>query len=236
MSKGSIYLFPVLLSNSTLDSVIPQDVIRSMHTINLFAAEQVRTARRFLLKSGLQKTVDQLEFAELNKRTGEQEVMELLMRVIQGENLGLLSESGMPCIADPGTFLVNQAHELDIRVKPLTGPSSILLGLAASGFSGQKFAFHGYLPIDQRQREQAIRNLEKNVYNLDQTQIFIETPYRNVQLFKSMLKVCGGNTKIALGIELTGSEEQMMVYRVQQWKTMNMPPIHKKNVIFLVYK
>lgn len=234
--KGTLYLLPTLLGDSNSERVLPVGVVRQMHELSLFAAENIRTARRYLIKSGMEKPVDQLEFLELNKRSSAEDLMEIIMRIIQGENLGLLSESGTPCIADPGADLVAKAHEYDIPVKPMVGPSSILLGLMGSGFNGQNFSFHGYLPIDSKERNNRIRFLEKSVYRENQTQIFIETPYRNIKLFEALLKVCSANTKISLGIELTTPHELVMTYPVAEWKKMGKPTIHKKNVIFLMYK
>ncbi len=180
--------------------------------------------------------VDDISFVEYSKKTPDNELMEIMMQVVQGKDLGVLSESGLPCIADPGSRIVEKAHEFGLKVVPLTGPSSILLGLMASGFSGQSFSFHGYLPIDDKNRDNRLRFLEKLVHKEDQTQIFIETPYRNLKMFKAMLKVLSASTRISLGIELTGKNEQTMTYSVGEWKKMKDPPIHKRNVIFLIYK
>lgn len=236
MQKGTIYLLPTLLGESKPENVLPAGVINRMHSLKLFAVENVRTARRYLIKSGIPTAIDDIEFLELHKKTREDELMDIMIRALQGEDIGLLSESGVPCVADPGSRLVSKAHEFQIPVVPLTGPSSILLGLMASGFSGQSFTFHGYLPIDGKERDNKLRFLEKLVYKEDQTQIFIETPYRNLKMFKAMLKVCTGNTKISLGIELTTPLEQVMTHTVSEWKKLKEPPIHKKNTIFLMYK
>ncbi|MFO8054593.1 MAG: SAM-dependent methyltransferase [Bacteroidales bacterium] len=236
MQKGTLYLLPALLGDSSPEHVIPEGVLQRMHALKLFAVENIRSARRFLIKSGIQNPVDDLEFLELNRHTKEMELMDIVMRLAQGENIGLLSESGTPCVADPGANLVNKAHEFEIPVKPLTGPSSILLGLAGSGFSGQCFSFHGYLPIDDKKREHKLRFLEKLVFKEDQTQIFIETPYRNLKMFNAILKVCSANTKLSIGIELTTAREKIMSYTIAEWKLKKTPQIHKKNVIFLIYK
>lgn len=236
MQKGTLFLLPTLLGPSSTNEVLPQAVIEKMHHLKLFAVENIRTARRYLIKSGISTPVDELEFLSVTKHSTDEELTEIVMRLIQGEDIGLLSESGIPCVADPGSLLVSKAHEFRVKVIPLTGPSSIMLGLMASGFSGQNFSFHGYLPIADKDREKRLKFLEKLVYNEHQTQIFIETPYRNVKLFKSMLKVCSAYTKIALGIELTTPEEQMLVYTVGEWKNQQFPPVHKRNVIFLMYK
>jgi 16S rRNA (cytidine1402-2'-O)-methyltransferase len=236
IKKGTLYLLPTLLGDSKPGQVLPAGVIRQMHELRLFAAENVRTARRYLIKSELPTPVSQLEFLELNKRSSQDDLMEIVMRLVQGEDLGLLSESGTPCIADPGAALVAKAHEYGISVKPLVGPSSILLGLMGSGFNGQSFSFHGYLPIDSKERDKRIRFLEKLVYREDQTQIFIETPYRNLKMFEALLKVCAADTKISIGIELTTPEEKILTFPVAEWKNMKTPDIHKRNVIFLMYK
>ena len=236
MQKGTLYLLPTLLGRSSPGNVLPEAVIERMHNLSLFAVENVRTARRYLVKSDISTPINDLEFLSVTKDTTDNELVEIIMRLIKGEDIGLLSESGVPCVADPGSRLVNKAHEYQIKVVPFTGPSSIMLGLMASGFSGQSFSFHGYLPIADKQRDKKLKFLEKLIYNEDQTQIFIETPYRNMKMFKAMLKVCSANTKIALGIELTTPDEQILVHTVGEWKSMQEPPIHKRNVIFLMYK
>lgn len=236
MQKGTLYLLPTLLGPSSPDEVLPQAVIKKMHNLKLFAVENVRTARRYLIKSGIPTPVDDLEFLSVTKHSTDDELTEIIMRLIQGEDIGLLSESGIPCVADPGSILVSKAHEFQIKAVPLTGPSSIMLGLMASGFSGQSFSFHGYLPIADKERDNKLKFLEKLVYKEHQTQIFIETPYRNLKMFKAMLKTCSPDTKIALGIELTTPDEQMLVYTTGEWKNQQVPPIHKRNVIFLMYK
>lgn len=236
MEKGTLYLLPTLLGDSKPDSVLPEGVLNKMHQLKLFAAENIRTARRYLIKSKIETPIDNLEFLELTKNTKDDELMDIIMRLVQGEDLGLLSESGVPCVADPGALLVEKAHEFKIKVVPLVGPSSILMGLMASGFSGQKFSFNGYLPIDVKQRENKLKFLEKLIYKEDQTQIFIETPYRNLKMFRSILKVCSANTKLSLGIELTTPQESIKTRTVAEWKSMKDPDIHKKNVIFLLYK
>ena len=181
MQKGTLYLLPTLLGPSSPGHVLPATVIEKMHNLRLFAVENIRTARRYLMKSGISTPIDDLEFLSVTKDTTDNELVEIVMRLIQGEDIGLLSESGVPCIADPGSRLVNKAHEYQIKVVPFTGPSSIMLGLMASGFSGQSFSFHGYLPIADKQRDNKLKFLEKLIYNEDQTQIFIETPYRKVK-------------------------------------------------------
>ncbi|MFW6224287.1 MAG: SAM-dependent methyltransferase [Bacteroidota bacterium] len=236
MEKGTIYLLPTLLSDSHPESVLPPEVVRRMHALRFFAVENIRTARRYLIKSGMPVPVDEITFVEYSKKTPDNELMDIMMEVIQGKDLGVLSESGLPCIADPGSRIVEKAHQFGVKTVPFTGPSSILLGLMASGFSGQSFSFHGYLPIDDKKRDNRLRLLEKLVYREDQTQIFIETPYRNMKMFKAMLKVLSASTRISLGIELTGKNEQIMTYSVGEWKKMKVPPIHKRNVIFLIYK
>lgn len=234
--KGTIYLLPALLGDSEPDKVLPAEVMHRMNIIRLFAAENIRTAKRHLIKSGLKTPVDNLEFLELHKYSSRDDLMEIIMRVVRGEDLGLLSESGTPCIADPGSELVAMAHEYEIQVTPMVGPSSVFLALMGSGFNGQQFSFQGYLPIDSKKRNNKIRFLEKLVYREDQTQIFIETPYRNQKLFEALLKVCAADTKLSLSIELTTPQEKIMTYTIAEWKAMKPPEIHKRNVIFLMYK
>ncbi|MGM0647553.1 MAG: SAM-dependent methyltransferase [Bacteroidota bacterium] len=235
MTKGKLFLIPTLLSDSEITDVLPQGVINHIHRLSIFAVEKVRTARRFLIKTGIPTPVDDLEFIEFSKHSGEEKLMDIVMRLVQGQNIGLLSESGVPCIADPGAILVEKAHEFQIPVIPLTGPSSILLGLMASGFSGQKFSFHGYLPIDDKQRDNKLKFLEKLSSKEDQTQMFIETPYRNIKMFNALLKVCASSTKLSIAVELTGKQERIFSHTISEWKNLVAPPIHKQNVIFSIY-
>lgn len=206
-----------------------------MGNLNHFIAEDLRTARRFLRKVGYSKSFDEVVFYELGKHSDPANYPAYLDPVKRGEDVGLLSEAGIPCIADPGAAIVSLAHGMDVRVVPLTGASSIFLALMASGFNGQQFAFHGYLPIDKKEKEQKLRDLEKNARLSRQTQIFMETPYRNNQLLESMVKVCNANTMLSIGSMITHEKlEFIKTMSVGQWKK-KLPDLHKKPTVFLIY-
>ena len=188
--KGKLYLVPSTLGEESPLNVLPPVIAQTIEKLKYFIVEDIKTARRFLKKVNLEIVIDDLSFQVLNEHTPEQEIPSLLAPLVQGNDAGLLSEAGLPCVADPGAMLVSFAHEKGIRVIPLPGPSSVFLALMASGFNGQNFAFHGYLPINKPERIQKIKELETAVYLKDQTQIFIETPYRNNQMLEALGSVC----------------------------------------------
>jgi 16S rRNA (cytidine1402-2'-O)-methyltransferase len=189
MKKGRLFLIPVTLGNNdTINKVLPEYNNLTIHKIKIFIVEQIRTARRFLRAVNHPVAIDDITFLELNKHTDIQAVSGYLNYAAKGEDIGLLSEAGTPCIADPGAIIVEKAHEKGIKIKPLVGPNSIIIALMASGFNGQHFLFHGYLPIENSQRNKKIKELEINIYKNNQTQIFIETPYRNPQILDSLIK------------------------------------------------
>lgn len=236
MSKGSIYLIPSFLAETNDAALFPPAVIEIIQRLDHFVVENIRTTRRFLKKIGYQKSFDSVTFFELNKNTDVAAFHGFLHAPLQGKNLGIVSEAGAPCIADPGSSLVSLAHELNIQVVPLPGLSSILLALMGSGFNGQSFTFHGYLPIDKKARDQKLKELEKAVYTHDQTQVFMETPYRNIHLFDSIVNSCQGNTKLCIAAMITDTNHEFIKTKsVQDWKKSK-PDIHKKPAIFLLYK
>lgn len=217
-SKGKLILIPSILAEGTQHKVIPPQVKNELKKIQHFIVENIRTARRYLSSLEIYDSIQPLIFNVLDKDTKEAELTELFRPIYNGQNLGVLSESGCPGIADPGALAVKYAHEHDITVLPLVGPSSIFLALMSSGLNGQQFAFHGYLPIEAKEREKAIRELEKESSHKGQTQIFIETPYRNTTLFQSLLKNLKGETKLCIAIALTGEHEQITTLPIKQWK------------------
>jgi 16S rRNA (cytidine1402-2'-O)-methyltransferase len=187
-----------------------------------------------LIKAGIQKPIDELNFLIFNEHSRDQDLEEFLLPAMNGQDTGLLSEAGVPCVADPGSLIVKVAHEMGIRVVPLTGPSSILLALMASGFNGQNFAFQGYLPSDKTLRVKKIKELEKIISEKDQTQIFIETPYRNLQVFEALIRVCRPETHLCLATDITGVHEVIRSQAIADWQNQK-PDIHKRPTIFLLY-
>ena len=234
MTKGTLYLLPALLSEVRVETVLPEGTLEVIRRLKFFIVEEVRTARRFLIKAGIQNPIDELSFLVFNEHSGDQNIEEYLQGALHGHDLGLLSEAGVPCVADPGSRIVRVAHELGIRVVPLTGPSSILLALMASGFNGQNFAFIGYLPADKVARVRKIKDLEKMIAEKDQTQVFIETPYRNLQVFESLTTVCKPETWLCLATDISGFHETIKSQPIAEWHGQK-PDIHKKPTIFLLY-
>ncbi len=234
MKTGSLYLIPSFLAETNSASDFPAANLEVIAELDNFIVENVRTARRFLRKAGYTKSFDEVTFFELNKHTDRSLVSEYLKGVLNGENIGLLSEAGVPCVADPGSEVVMLAHNLNINVFPLTGPSSILLALMASGLNGQNFIFHGYLPIERKARDVKIKELEKKANQQNQSQIIIETPYRNKQVFDSIIKNCNKSTRVCIAMSLTHKTEEFVKTRtVSDWKK-NIPDLHKKPTVFII--
>lgn len=232
MTKGKLFLIPTIIAEETQHAVIPVSVIEALKQIDHFLVEDIRTARRYLSSLKIYESIEPLDFKVLNKDTKEQELKDLFAPVQAGQNLGVLSESGCPGIADPGALAARYAHANGITVVPLTGPSSILLSLMASGLNGQKFAFHGYLPIDGKESIDAIRALEKESRSKNQTQIFIETPYRNNQLVSNLLKALHEDSQLCIAIDITGKAESIITKPVRAWKK-DIPELPKSPAVFL---
>ena len=207
MKSGTVFLIPVFLSDTNKNDVFPSTNLEIINSLDNFIVEDLRTARRFLRKVGFSKDFDKVDFYLLNEHTEVFEISTYLDKVKFGQNIGLMSEAGIPCVADPGFEIVNLAHQLGIKVKPLIGPSSILLALMGSGFNGQQFVFHGYLPIDKHERRKTILNIENKARKSNQTQIFIETPYRNNKLLADILTSCADNTLLCIATDITGENE-----------------------------
>lgn len=229
--KGTLYLLPVLLHEGTFDKVLPPYNLKIIESLDLFIVENIRTARRFLKKAGYNKSVDDEHFLILDKRTTDIELAKLLQPIMNGRNAGLMSESGVPCIADPGSRLVRLAQETGIQAIPLTGPSSIILGLMASGLNGQDFVFHGYLPVKEGLKK-TLHDLEQNARR-GQTQIFIEAPYRNQRLLSEILSICHEEILLCIASQITSPEEFIRTKKIRDWKKQ-VPDIQKKNTIFLL--
>jgi 16S rRNA (cytidine1402-2'-O)-methyltransferase len=232
---GTLYLIPSMIGESLPAKVIPGFNVEVIRGLKYFIVEEIRSARRFLKR--ICPEIDQgvLEFLINNEHSAVQDFSSCIEPLLAGSDMGLLSEAGMPCIADPGGEIVKLAHQYNIRVIPLVGPSSLLLSLMASGFNGQNFVFHGYLPIDKISRAKKIREIERSVYTNNQTQLFIEAPYRNLQLLQSLTEVCNDNTRLCIATDLTMDSEIIKVQSISHWKGKN-PDIHKKPTVFLLYK
>ena len=233
MERGKLYLIPVTLGDSPINQVIPEFNNQLINEIDIYIVENIKTARRFLKKAGLIKAIDDLTFHELNKRTHESEYPTFLKEIENGKNIGILSEAGCPGVADPGAEIVNIAHQKNIKVVPLIGPSSILLALMASGFNGQSFCFNGYLPKDQKERIRKLKDLERALKSRNQTQLFIETPYRNNHVLEDILKNCFDSTKLCIAVDITLTTEQITTKTITDWKKTKID-LHKRPCLFLI--
>jgi len=231
--SAKLYLIPVTLGDSPVEAVIPALPLKIIHDLKHFVVEDLRSARRYLRKAGLKATFDDLHFYLLNEHSKDDELDEILAILRKGESMGILSEAGVPAVADPGSDLVAQAHMLGIQVIPLVGPSSILLALMASGMNGQSFRFHGYLPVKNPQRINRIREIEKYGLESGETQIFMETPYRNMSLLDDLLNTCRKETMLCLATDISLETEFIQTKTVHEWKR-KVPPIHKRPTIFLL--
>jgi 16S rRNA (cytidine1402-2'-O)-methyltransferase len=232
--KGKLYLFPATLGDSPADQSLPSFHLQLIKDKRYFVVEELRSARRFLKKICPEIVIDDLNFSLLNEHTAFSELTGMLAPALDGNDMVLLSEAGLPCVADPGASLVALAHEHGIRVVPLTGPSSLYLALMASGMNGQNFVFHGYLPVDQRERGQRIKQLESDSRSKDQTQIFIETPYRNNQLLQAILQTCKPDTRLCVAVDLTLQSEWVKSQSVGKWNKGSIPDLNKRPAVFLI--
>ncbi len=232
--RGKLYLIPSALGEGKVNDVIPGGIVDIIKTIKYFIVEKPRTARRYLIELGIKPPFDKLTFFTLDKHTGQDELAGFLEPVSE-ENIGLLSEAGVPCVADPGAEIVRLAHSRNISVVPLVGPSSLLLALMASGLNGQNFAFNGYLPIQRNQRIKKIKQLEARSLNENQSQIFIETPYRNNQVFKDIVSSCSHFTQLCVATNLTLPDEQIRTLTVNEWKRQQVD-LNKKPTVFILLK
>ncbi len=235
IADPTLYLIPTTLGDSGLSGIMPAETATLLLQINYYIVEDVRTARRFLKKVNRETDIDSLTFFELNRHTPHPEIAGFLEPASKGFSIGVLSEAGCPGVADPGAEVVRIAHRKGIKVKPLVGPSSILLSLMASGLNGQNFAFSGYLPIRQPERSKRIKFLENKVFLEDQTQIFIETPYRNNQMLADLVKTLDDNTLLCVACDLSLESEYVKTHPVSQWKKA-LPDLDKRPAIFLIGK
>jgi 16S rRNA (cytidine1402-2'-O)-methyltransferase len=230
----TLYLIPTLLADDTAQQVLPAAIQEVINKTDAYFVENVRSARRFITGLKTERVIDETTFFELDKDTPPAETRRQIQELTERKrNAGVLSEAGCPGVADPGAVIVGMAHSLGWRVEPLVGPSSILLALMASGMSGQSFVFHGYLPIERQDRARAVRHLEKEAQQRQQTQIFMETPYRNDALFAEVLANCQPNTRLCVACNLTAPDAFVRTLTVREWKAQ-VPDLRKKPTVFLL--
>lgn len=234
--ESALYLIPVTLGGNSLDRVLPSYNKEVILSIKHFIVEEVRTARRFLKLVDRTIDIDSLTFYPIGKHSDPAAVSSYLAPLRKGEPLGVISEAGCPAVADPGADVVAIAQKEGLKVVPLVGPSSILLSVMASGFNGQSFAFHGYLPIDSAARAKRLRQLEARAAAENQTQLFIETPYRNAKLFSDICSACGDHTRLCVAAGLTTDKEYIRTSTIGEWKRSGLPALGKIPAIFLIYK
>lgn len=233
MNKGVLYLIPTPIGEVPLTDCVPTLNIYILNELKHFVVEEVATARSFLARAGLKEKLDNLNFYTLNEHTPPKEIDSFIKILLGGENVGVISETGLPAVADPGAILVEAAHIHDIRVVPLVGPSSLMLALMSSGLDGQRFSFHGYLPIKIDERRLKIKEMETKSKNGGGSQIFIETPYRNDKLFTSLLEICSLKTKICVAANIGMQTEYIKTKSVEQWRKCKIQ-IGKKPTVFIL--
>jgi 16S rRNA (cytidine1402-2'-O)-methyltransferase len=239
-SLGKLYLIPITLSNPGETTVVPEDVLphtikRTIDFVDYYIVENEKTARKFIKSIHPEKKQPDLKISVLNKHTEIAEHNDFIQPLLRGENIGLMSESGCPGVADPGAVIVKLAHEKGIQVVPLVGPSSILLAIMASGMNGQSFAFNGYLPIDKNDKKQALKSFERLSQEKNQSQLFIETPYRNNKLMEDLLQILQANTYLCVACDITLPTEYIKTKTVNQWKKEK-ADLHNRPCIFIIHK
>lgn len=233
MSNKTLHLIPVGLSDSPSTQWLPSDVQQLAARLDTYIAENAKTARAFLKLIDTQHTLQDVTIHSLSNKTPTQDIQAWLKAIPSGGEIGLVSEAGCPAVADPGANVVAEAHKLGIRVVPWVGPSSLLLGLMASGLNGQQFAFNGYAPVKTDERAKQLKQWEQQSRRLKQTQLFIETPYRNETMFASLLQNLNGNTRLCVARDITGKNEWIKTATVAQWKSQPAPSLDKQATLFL---
>jgi len=231
--KGTLWLIPNVLDDGDPSLVLSPSVIDRIGQIRYFIVENEKTARRFLVHAGFKHLLEELEWGLLNEHTRESELTPLLEPLLNGIDAGILSESGCPGIADPGAPLIRLAHQADIKVKPLSGPSSVILALMSSGLTGQRFTFHGYLPVKPSERIRKIRDIEQKSKFNNESQIFIEAPYRNRQLFEDLVRNLAPDTWLSIAVELTSSNEMIKTTQIWDWSRKT-PDLNKRPAVFIL--
>ena len=229
---NKLFLIPATIGNSDVSDVLPANFSKQINALKTFIVEELRTARRFLRSAAYTQNFDEVKFFLLNEHTDIRKAGTYLDTISEG-SIGLLSEAGVPCVADPGSVIVALAHQKNIPVVPLVGPSSVLLALTASGLNGQNFCFNGYLPVDKKEREQKLKGLEQQALRQNQTQIFIETPYRNNHMLESILRVCSPDTREGIAANITQSNAIHQTKTVAEWRKLTID-LHKQNAVFLI--
>lgn len=233
--KGILYLVPTTLGKTSANNALPEHTLKILRSLDVLVVENIQSAVKFLHWVGDTVPEFKIDFYQLNKHTPDQEVFSFLKPLKTGRNVGLLSEAGMPAVADPGSVMVKMAHQNNIKVVPLVGPSSILLALMASGFNGQQFSFHGYLPIDPKKRKQMIIQLEGESRRHDRTQIFMEAPHRNNDLLKAILDTTADQTRLCTATDITLESEAITSKTIEEWKSNPLADLHKRPTIFVLY-
>jgi len=232
-NTGSLFLIPNTLGSGT-DKYASKYLVQMVHSIEIFFVEEIKSARRLLRQLGVERPLDEMDFHMLNEHTGDQDLTPLLEPLLAGKNVGLISEAGVPCVADPGSDMVSLAHAAGIRVVPLVGPSSILLALMASGFNGQRFSFNGYLPRERSERIRKIKQLEQ-LANGGHTQIFMDAPYRNNHVLEDLLLNCKPETLLCIASNITCDNERINTKSISDW-TVRKPDLNNIPVMFLIGK
>ena len=236
MTFGKLYLVPNLLGATRPEQVLPVGTLDIVKKLRHFVVENTRTSRRVLSRIGMDHPIDDIEFIELDKHNARNlDLMVHLGPCLQGEDMGLMSEAGTPCVADPGALVVDLAHSAGIQVVPLVGPNAMILSLMASGFNGQAFAFHGYLPIKSPERQNAIKNLERRSMSNDETELFIETPFRNNAMIQDLCKNLHPATRLCVACNLTCEDELVISQDIGEWKKFK-EDLNKKPAVFLIYR
>ncbi len=233
MPRGKLYLIPNVLAENTAEEVISPQVKEVISKTKVFLVENLRTTRRYISSLKLGVKIEELHMEVLDKNSSPESINRLMQPLFKGADIGVVSEAGCPGIADPGALAVEYAHKKGIQVVPLSGPSSMFMALMASGFSGQSFAFHGYLPIDKRERVNKLKSLELESSKQSRSQIFMETPFRNNQLFKDVLSSLSPGTKLCIAKNITGSDELIQTKTVGEWK-QNPIDLHKVPTVFII--
>lgn len=233
-NSPKLYLVPSPLGENPLNEVLPTIIYSRIEHISHFAVEEVRTARRFLSRLGFKGRIDSLKFYTINEHSSDADIEAAFAPLAAGNDMALISEAGLPAVADPGALLVAKAHRNDIEVVPFVGPSSLMMALMASGMNGQSFAFAGYIPVKRDERKKRVKELESRSAHQDETEILIETPYRNDSLFADILEVCNSATRVCVAVNITMPDQFIKTKTVAQWRKFDLK-IDKRPCVFLIY-